>query len=161
MPFILFFLGIFLCIVLLKLFLYTSAIFATLADFLIIGGIIVYQLHQHVLPQFVSSNAIFFWDFLIFIVVVIFYKIFLGIIGGTLPLIAKIVHYIMTWIGTFFVYIFISIIIFQGLPPLLDHIIANEIANLIIVSILAFILFTVRIRHFVFKEKEKPVSIAT
>lgn len=121
---------------------------AVVIDVLIIGGFSIYYAHHQWFVHIASGKAVYFWDLILFIIIFIVYTTFLVMGTNKFPRIAAIFHYIIAWIATFFIYVFVNYAIFDGMGSLLNHPTMNEIVHLIIITLLAFIIFNARMRIF-------------
>jgi len=121
---------------------------AVVVDVLIIGGFSIYYAHHQWFVHIASGNAVYFWDLILFIVIFVLYSTILVIGTNKFPRIAAIFHYIIAWFATLFIYVFINLVMFNGMGSLLNHSTMNEVVHFIIISLLAFIIFNARMRIF-------------
>jgi len=121
---------------------------AVIIDVLLIGGFAIYYAHHQWFVHIASGKAVYFWDGILFLVIFFIYGAIIIIGTNKFPRIAGIFHYIIAWVSTFFIYVFINYAIFDEFGSLLNHEIMNEVVHLIIVSILAIFIFNTRMRIF-------------
>lgn len=121
---------------------------AVIIDVLLLGGFAIYYAHHQWFVHIASGKAIYFWDVLLFIVIFILYSGLLVLGTNKFPKLAAVFHYIIAWIATFFIYVFINYAIFNEMGSLLNHSTMNEIVHLILITLLAFIIFNRRMTIF-------------
>jgi len=117
-------------------------------DFILLGGLAVYYGHTNWFPYIANGNAVYFWDIVLLIIVLISYRTIIKIGSTKFPRLSLIFHYVMAWGGTALIYVLISAIALGHLPRLLNFEILNVVVNIILISLLAWVLYTMRLKVF-------------
>lgn len=123
-------------------------IFAVLVDMLVLGGFAIYYAHHEWFVHIASGKAVYFWDVLLFVLVSFVYGV--AVTRGTsrFPRVAGVFHYIVAWVTTGFIYVFINYEFYNGLGRLLNNQQMNTVVHLMIISILAVFIYRKRMDMF-------------
>jgi len=116
-----------------------------------------YYTHHYFSVKFSSGYAIYFWDVLAAILAVIIYSALFKMIHRKLGLIGKILNFAISFLSSMTVYcILVNAFITKETDyflPLLNHDIANQAVNYIIITIIALVVW--RRREDFLEEKEE------
>lgn len=124
-------------------------VMAVVVDVLVIGGFSIYYAHNEWFVSIASGKAVYFWDVLLFVLIGIVYGIIVVLGTSMFPRIAGLFHYMIAWITTGFIYVFINHEVFDVvLGPLLNNEQMNTVVHIVIISVLALFIFTPRMRIF-------------
>jgi|SRR5699024_18484 len=146
-----FFLALFLILIIIwfvRFIINLSYMLALTIDILVIGGFAAYYGHHEWFIHIASGKAVYFWDGVLFVLVGFLYVGIVGILTRFVPWLAYVFHYIVAWIGTGIIYIFVNLVFFNDIGKLLDDSTMNYIVHLVIVSLIAIILFVKRVSIF-------------
>src|SRR5690625_7123503 len=106
---------------------------AVVVDVIVIGGFVVFYWHHNWFIHIASGKAIYFWDVVLFVLIFLLYSSIVLIGTNKFPRIAGLFHYVIAWLVTGFIYLFINNAIFNKLGSLLI------IEQMIIIVILIFL----------------------
>ena len=124
-------------------------VMAVVVDVLVIGGCSIYYAHNEWFVHIASGKAVYFWDVLLFVLIGFVYGVIVVLGTSMFPRIAGLFHYIIAWITTGFLYVFINYavcgVVF-GL--LLDNEQMNTVVHIVIISVLALFIYNSRMRIF-------------
>jgi len=123
-------------------------VFAVVVDILVLGGFAIYYAHYEWFVHLASGKAVYFWDTLLFAFISLIYVIIVVLGTNKFPRIAGLFHYMIAWLTTGFIYLFINYQIYDGFGPLLNNNQMNTVVHIIIISILALFIFSTRMRIF-------------
>ncbi len=122
-----------------------------------------YYIHHYFSIKFSSRYAIYFWDVLAGILAVVIYSVFFKIIYRKLGLIGKILNFAISFLSSMTVYcILVNSFITKETDyflPLLNHDIANQVVNYIIITIIALVVWKRREEFLEEKEESKEYYI--
>ncbi|EJU21524.1 hypothetical protein HMPREF1143_0254 [Peptoanaerobacter stomatis] len=122
-----------------------------------------YYTHHYFSVKFSSGYAIYFWDVLAAILAVIIYSALFKIIHRKLGLIGKILNFAISFLSSMTVYcILVNNFITKETDyflPLLNHDIANQVVNYIIITIIALVVWKRREEFLEEKEESKEYYI--
>jgi len=121
---------------------------AVVVDVIAIGGFVVFYGHHNWFIHIASGKAVYFWDVVLFVLIFILYSSIVLIGTNKFPKIAGLFHYVVAWLVTGFIYLFINYAIFNQLGSLLINEQMNLIVHLIIISGLAVFIFKKRMLIF-------------
>lgn len=121
---------------------------AVVVDVIAIGGFVVFYGHHNWFIHIASGKAIYFWDVVLFVLIFLLYSSIVLIGTNKFPRIAGLFHYVIAWLVTGFIYLFINYAIFNQLGSLLINEQMNLIVHLIIISGLAVFIFKKRMLIF-------------
>lgn len=122
-----------------------------------------YYTHYYFSLKFSSGNAVYFWDVLAGILAVVIYSALFKIIHQKLGLIGKILNFAISFFSSMTVYC----ILVNGFVtkeqsyflPLLNHDIANQVVNYIIITIIALVVWVKREELLAEREETKEYYI--
>lgn len=117
---------------------------AIVVDVLVLGGFAIYYAHHAWFVHIASGKAVYFWDGVLFVAVSFVYAAVLLILTNYFPRLGSLFHYVIAWFGTACIYLFINLVMFEGLGQLLDHDDLNVIVHFILISLFAIIIFKKR-----------------
>ena len=122
-----------------------------------------YYTHHYFSVKFSSGYAMYFWDVLAAILAVIIYSALFKMIHRKLGLIGKILNFAISFLSSMTVYcILVNGFITKGTDyflPLLNHDIANQVVNYIIITIIALVVWKRREEFLEEKEEFKEYYI--
>lgn len=122
-----------------------------------------YYTHHYFSLKFSSGKAVYFWDVLAGILAVVIYSALFKIIHRKLGLIGKILNFAISFFSSMTVYcILVSGFVTKDQSyflPLLNHEIANQAVNYIIIGIIAFVVWAKREELLAEKEETKEYYI--
>ena len=122
-----------------------------------------YYIHHYFSIKFSSGYAIYFWDVLAGILAVVIYSVLFKIIHRKLGLIGKILNFGISILSSMTVYcILVNSFITKETDyflPLLNHDIANQVVNYIIITIIALVVWKRREEFLEEKEESKEYYI--
>src|SRR5699024_9124485 len=87
-------------------------------DVIAIGGFVVFYVHHNWFIHIASGKAVYFWDVVLFVLIFILYSSIVLIGTNKFPKIAGLFHYVVAWLVTGFIYLFINYAIFNQLGSL-------------------------------------------
>lgn len=122
-----------------------------------------YYTHHYFSLKFSSGKAVYFWDVLAGILAVVIYSALFKIIHRKLGVIGKILNFAISFFSSMTVYC----ILVDGFVtkeknyflPLLNHDIANQVVNYIIIGIIALVVWKRREEFLTEKEETKEYYI--
>lgn len=123
-------------------------VFAVIVDMLILGGFAIYYAHYEWFLHISSGKAVYFWDVVLFVFVSVIYGVIVMLGTSKFPRISGLFHYVIAWVTTGFIYLFINYEVFGKFGPLLNNEQMNTVVHLFIISILALFIFSTRMRIF-------------
>ena len=122
-----------------------------------------YYTHRYFSVKFSSGYAMYFWDVLAAILAVIIYSALFKMIHRKLGLLGKILNFAISFLSSMTVYcILVNGFITKGTDyflPLLNHDIANQVVNYIIITIIALVVWKRREEFLEEKEEFKEYYI--
>ena len=121
---------------------------AVVVDVIAIGGFVVFYGHHNWFIHIASGKAVYFWDAILFVIVVFLYSGIIFFTTSKFPRISAVFHYAISWFIVGVVYLFIHYATFNGLGLLLDNEQLNVAVHLVIISILALFVFRARMQIF-------------
>lgn len=133
---------------LVTLFISFGLVMMVIVDMLVIGGFAVFYGHHNWFVYIASGKAVYFWDIVLFMIVVFLYSGIVFLATSKFPRIAAIFHYAISWVVVGIFYLFIHYASFNGLGLLLNNEQLNVAVHIIIISILALFVFRARMRMF-------------
>lgn len=124
-------------------------VFTAIIDIIVIGGILIYYGHNEWFIYIASGKAVYFWDVVSFVLISFIYGAIIVFGTSKFPRIAGLFHYVIAWVTTGFIYIFINYGVFGNkLGMLLNNEQMNTVVHIVIISILALFISRTRMRIF-------------
>lgn len=121
-----------------------------------------YYMHTYFSTRFSSGYAVYFWDILGGILAVGIYSALFQVIHTKFCIVGKILNFVVSLIGAMTVYCLLtSAFITDGksyFVPLLNHNLANQVVNYILIGILSFVVW--RRREEYLRENEGEASFS-
>lgn len=122
-----------------------------------------YYTHHYFSLKFSSGKAVYFWDVLAGVLAVVIYSALFKIIHRKLGLIGKILNFAISFFSSMTVYCLLTnAFITDGKSyflPLLNHDIANQVVNYVIITIIALVVWVKREELLAEREETKEYYI--